>query len=61
MATKIRHKLFRQLRDILSSLAQWRYGQGENVQTMEEILTKSLLKNIFFQIVMGGDNNPEIG
>ena len=47
-------------RYVIAAIAKWRYGYRKYVQAIPEILTKIAVTDLFFQIAIGGGNNPHI-
>ena len=48
-------------RDVLFSFPKRRYGNGNHIDAMEQVLPKQALFDPILKVAMGGDDDPEIG
>ena len=53
-------KELRQRHDVLLTVTQWRNGYLEIVQTVQQVLTKTLLIDRLFQILVGSGNDTDV-
>ncbi len=53
-------KVLDQQRDVLATFSQWRYLDGDHVQSVIEILAEALLPDRVLQVLVGGGDDPDI-